>query len=272
VSDEADKEVRGCILIVAGSREIAGAAMLAATAALRAGAGKLVIATVASVSSGMALSIPEARVIGLPETSAGGLDAAGVPQLHKVAASSAAAVIGPGLMDGDGTGGFVAALLPWLAHCPVVLDALAMDVTASLAPFRQPVLLTPHAGEMAHLTGMDKDDVTAEPEQAALAFAQRWNAVVALKGAKTVIAAPDGRLWVHDGGEAGLATSGSGDTLAGIVGGLAARGAPLEQACAWGIMLHAAAGARLAAHGALGYLARELPGEVPAALRQFSGQ
>lgn len=148
----------------------------------------------------MALSMPEARVIALPETSDGGLNVSGVSHLQKVATSSAAAVIGPGLMDNDGSGAFIAALLPWLAHCPVVLDALAMDVTSGLAPFAQPVLLTPHAGEMAHLTGMSKDDVTAEPEQAALAFAHCWNAVVALKGAKTVIAAPNGRLWVHHGG------------------------------------------------------------------------
>jgi ADP-dependent NAD(P)H-hydrate dehydratase len=271
ISDDADKEERGRILVVAGSREIAGAALLAATAALRAGAGKLVIATAASMAPGMALSMPEARVIGLPETPAGGFDAAGVPQLQKTAAGCAAAVIGPGLMDDEASCEFVAALLPWLAHCPVVLDALGMNVVGRLAPFDQPVLLTPHAGEMAHLTGRSKDDIAADPQACATEAAARWNAVVALKGATTVIASPDGRCWIHRGGEAGLATSGSGDTLAGIIGGLAARGAALEQACAWGIMLHAAAGARLSRTAPLGFLARELPGEVPAALQQLSG-
>lgn len=270
VSHEADKEDRGRILVVAGSREIAGAAVLAATAALRAGAGKLVIATAGSTAPGMALSMPEARVIALPETAAGGFDASGVPQLQEVAAASAAAVVGPGLMDEEGSVAFVAALLPWLSHCPVVLDALAMDVVMSLAPFGQPVLLTPHAGEMAHLTGIAKEDVAADPHAVALDAALKWNAVIALKGATTVIASPDGRLWTHAGGDAGLATSGSGDTLAGIIGGLAARGAPLEQACAWGIVLHAAAGAALSRHTPLGFLARELPGEVPAALSELS--
>jgi hydroxyethylthiazole kinase-like uncharacterized protein yjeF len=269
ISDDADKEDRGRILVVAGSREIPGAALLAATAALRAGAGKLVIATAASVASGMALCMPEARVIALPETPAGGLDAAGVRQLREIAPGCAAAVIGPGLMDEEGSGNFVAALLPWLAHCTVVLDALAMTAAQRSAPFDQPVLLTPHAGEMAHLTGLSKEQVVAGPEQAALEAARRWNAVVALKGATTMIAAPDGRLWIHRGGEAGLATSGSGDTLAGIIGGLAARGATPHQACAWGIMLHAGAGARLASSGALGFLARELPAEVPAVLHQL---
>lgn len=272
VSEHADKEVRGCILVIAGSREIVGAAVLAATSALRAGAGKLVIATVASMAPGLALCMPEARVIGLPETAAGGLDAACVPQLQEVAASAACAVIGPGMVDDEGSCDFVAALLPRLAHCPVILDALAMNVVGRAAPFDQPLLVTPHAGEMAHLSGRSKEDIAAQPEAAASEAAQRWNAVVALKGATTVIAAPDGRLWSHCGGDAGLATSGSGDALAGIIGGLAARGASLEQACAWGIMVHAAAGARLSRSMPLGFLARELPGEVPAALEQFSGR
>lgn len=270
VSQEADKEARGRILVVAGSREIVGAAMLAATAALRAGAGKLVIATAQSMATGLALSVPEARVVGLPETPSGGLHVSGVSRLQQIAADCASAVIGPGLMDDEGSSEFVAALLPWLAHCPVVLDALAMNVASRIGAFEQPILLTPHAGEMAHLSGYSKEDVCAEPAAVAMEAALRWKAVVALKGATTVIAAPDGRLWTHRGGEAGLATSGSGDTLAGIIGGLAARGASLEQACAWGIVLHAMAGASLSQTGPLGFLARELPGEVPAALQQLS--
>jgi hydroxyethylthiazole kinase-like uncharacterized protein yjeF len=269
IADDADKEDRGRILVVAGSREIPGAALLAATAALRAGAGKLVIATAASVASAMALSMPEARVVGLRETPAGGLDSAGVAQLEGIAADCAAVVIGPGLMDEDGSIAFVAALLPALAHCTVVLDALAMSVVRKAKPFEQPLLLTPHAGEMAHLTGRSKQEISADPQGAALEAARRWNAVVALEGATSVIATPDASLWVHRGGEAGLATSGSGDTLAGMIGGLAARGATPEQACAWGIMLHAGAGARLASRGPLGFLARELPAEVPAVLLQL---
>jgi ADP-dependent NAD(P)H-hydrate dehydratase len=272
VPDDADKEVRGRILVVAGSREIAGAAVLAATAALRAGAGKLVIATAASVAPGLALCVPEARVIALPETAGGGLDPTGAALLRKLAPGCAAAVLGPGWMDDEAGSEFVAALLPWLAHCPVVLDALAMNAVESLPRFDQPILMTPHAGEMAHLNGRSKEEAVADPQAAALAGARHWNAVVALKGATTVIARPDGQLWTHEGGAAGLATSGSGDVLAGIIGGLAARGASPEQACAWGVVVHAAAGERLASRvGALGFLARELAGEVPAVLSELSG-
>jgi ADP-dependent NAD(P)H-hydrate dehydratase len=103
-------------------------------------------------------------------------------------------------------------------------------------------------------------------------MAQRWQATVALKGPVTHIAAPDGRLWKHEGGNVGLAASGSGDTLAGIVVGLAARGAPLEQAGAWGVALHARAGDRLAERtGPLGFLTRDLAAEVPMLMHGLRG-
>jgi NAD(P)H-hydrate repair Nnr-like enzyme with NAD(P)H-hydrate dehydratase domain len=143
-----------------------------------------------------------------------------------------------------------------------------MDVVTRLGRFEEPVLITPHAGEMAHLSGGQKDDISAEPLRAAREAGRRWNAVVALKGPQTVIVKPGGGAWLHEGGNAGLATSGSGDTLAGAIAGLAARGASLEQACAWGVVLHARAGEQLAQRlGPLGYLARELPLEMLAVLR-----
>ena len=111
------------------------------------------------------------------------------------------------------------------------------------------------------------------PDARALASAEAWNAVVALKGARTVIASPQGTMWQHEGGNVGLAISGSGDTLAGIIAGLAARGAALEQAACWGVALHARAGERLAERmGVLGYLAREIPNEIPALLESIAGR
>ncbi|MNN40053.1 ADP-dependent (S)-NAD(P)H-hydrate dehydratase [compost metagenome] len=164
-------------------------------------------------------------------------------------------------------------LLPLFAASRLILDARAMQVVRKPAHFRfdQPVLLTPHAGELAQLMGLSKDAVLADPHACATDAARRWNAIVALKGALTVIAMPDGTTWTHAGGNIGLAISGSGDTLAGIITGLAARGAPLEQACAWGIALHALAGEQLALRfGILGYLAREIPAEIPALLRNLA--
>ena len=273
LDDGADKEARGRVLVIGGSREVAGAVLLAGTSALRVGAGKLVLATVASAAEPLAIAMPEARVIALPETSAGGIDPDGVRALEKVVESARAVLVGPGMMDPAATTELVARLAPALRGRAAVLDARAMDVVTRLQRFDEPVVLTPHAGEMAHLSGASKEDVLAEPLRAARQAAATWNAVVALKGPQTTIVRPDGGAWLHEGGNVGLATSGSGDTLAGAIAGLAARGATLEQACAWGVVLHARAGEQLAEQlGPVGYLARELPLEMLAVLRGLEAQ
>lgn len=274
---DGDKEVRGHLLIVAGSTEMSGAIVLAATAALRAGAGKLTLATGASVAAQVAIAMPEARVIGLDETVQGGFRHEARHQLAPLAGKVDAVLVGPGMCDTAATCELMRHLLPLFAGSQLILDASAMQVvrqpTQLRSPFsfKQPVLLTPHAGELAQLLGMSKDAVLADPQACAVEAARRRHAVVALKGALTVIAMPDGTTWTHAGGNVGLAISGSGDTLAGIITGLAARGAPLEQACAWGIALHALAGEQLALRfGLLGYLAREIPAEIPALLRNLA--
>lgn len=270
---DGDKEVRGHLLIVGGSREMPGAILLAANAALRAGAGKLTLATAASVAPHVATAMPEARVIGLEETAYGGFRREATDRLAPLAGKVDALLVGPGMSDDAASCDLMRRLLPVFSASKLIIDACAMNVVTGSASFRfaQPVLMTPHAGELAHLTHHSKDAILADPHGAAIEAAQRWNAVVALKGALTVIATPDGKAWSHEGGNVGLAISGSGDTLAGIITGLAARGAPLAQACAWGIALHALAGEQLALRfGILGYLARELPAEIPALLRSLA--
>lgn len=274
-SDEGDKEERGRLLVIGGSRQMPGAVILAATAAMRAGAGKLAIATGASVAHLVALAIPESRVIGLAETGEGGIATAAAQALESMKGRLDAVLIGPGMQDEPAICEFVHALLPMLDGVDVILDAAAMGVVCDagahdgsnkgfLGRYGARVLLTPHAGEMAHLSGASKEEVANDPEGMARRMAQRWQATVALKGPVTHIAAPDGRLWKHEGGNVGLAASGSGDTLAGIIVGLAARGAPLEQAGSWGVALHARAGDRLAERtGPLGFLTRDLAAEVP---------
>jgi hydroxyethylthiazole kinase-like uncharacterized protein yjeF len=281
---EGDKEIRGHVLVLGGSREMPGAVILAATAALRAGAGKLTIATGQSVAQLVALAMPEARVIGLQEHESAGFQMDAVATLDPLAERVDAILVGPGMRDEPATAELVHALLPHFeaAGSSVVLDACAMG--ALLHPpagwpgerpwrFERPVILTPHAGEMAHLTGIAKDAICRDPDPRALEAAQAWNAVVVLKGARTVIATPDGTLYQHEGGNVGLAISGSGDVLAGIIAGLAARGAALDQAACWGVALHARSGERLARRmGTLGYLAREISQEIPALLEHIAGQ
>jgi ADP-dependent NAD(P)H-hydrate dehydratase len=281
-SDEGDKEERGRLLVIGGSRQMPGAVILAATAAMRAGAGKLAIATGASVAQLVALAIPESRVIGLSETDKGGIATAAAMALESLQGRLDAVLIGPGMLDEPVICEFVHALLPMLEGVNVILDAAAMGVVCEaeasggkgfLGRYGARVLLTPHAGEMAHLSCASKEEVCADPEGIARRMAQRWQATVALKGPVTHIAAPDGRVWTHEGGNVGLAASGSGDTLAGIIVGLAARGASLEQAGAWGVALHARAGDRLAERtGPLGFLTRDLAAEVPSLMHALRGQ
>jgi len=264
-----DKEDRGHVLVVAGCREIPGAAVLAATAALRAGAGKLTIATAASVAAGIAFAVPESRTIALAESPDGAiarLDDGAITTLSALRGKVDAILVGPGMQDEAACCAIARGLADICPATPLILDAYAMSAVRQARPADTP-LLTPHAGEMSHLTGQSKEEIQADPVQAALQGAREWNAIVILKGAQTVVASPDGKCWLHTVDNSGLATSGSGDVLAGILGGLTARGLPLLSAALWGVVLHARAGARLSSkHGRLGYLARDISAEITGAL------
>lgn len=269
--DAGDREERGVLLVIAGSRETPGAASLAAIASLRAGAGKLVVATVSSLASGFALAHPEARVIALPENEAGGLAPEGLARIEALLSQVDAVLVGPGLMDATATRAFTRRIVKRTTRATLVLDALAMDLILDVRRFERPLLLTPHAAEMARLMGLPQERIAADPERHAREAAVRWNAVVALKGVSTFVAAPDGACWCHLSTHVGLATSGSGDALAGIIAGLATRGAPLEQAAAWGVALHSRAGRALAERiGPIGYLASELAAEVPRLMQRLA--
>src|SRR3954453_7610196 len=153
---EGDKEERGRLLVVAGAREMPGAALLAAEAALRAGAGKVTVATCASIAASVALAIPESRVIALPETAEGSIRGDAADRLAH--GKHDAILIGPGMQDEDEVRTLTEALGSMFAAVAFVLDAYAMSVVRHGAHgFEHRALVTPHAGEMAHLRGMDKD-------------------------------------------------------------------------------------------------------------------
>lgn len=258
------KEQRGRVLVIGGSSRVPGAALLAGTAALRAGAGKLQVATAQDVAVPFAVAMPEALVLGLPVDAQGEL-ARGSAALDDALGGCDAALVGSGMTASAATATLVRRVIKH-AHGTLVIDAgaLSPDLRATAgAPF----VLTPHAGEMAKLSGEDKAQVQREPQVLALAFARRTRSVLVLKGATTYIAAPDGRLWIHTGGCRGLGTSGSGDVLAGVIAGLAARCGDALQAALWGVFVHAEAGRTLErAVGPLGFLAREIAGPVPGVL------
>jgi ADP-dependent NAD(P)H-hydrate dehydratase len=268
------KNARGAILVIGGSGETLGAVLLAAEAALRAGAGKLQVATAESVAPLAAVALPEALVRALPQTDGGAIRAAAADRVRDLAESAAAVLIGPGMADAEETQGLVDRLLPHLRG-PVALDALGLaSVTADpdcLGHLQGRVVLTPNPTEMAYALHVEQPQIEEEPARATAELAERARAVVGLGGATSWIAAPGGRLWRDDSGGAGLGVSGSGDVRAGIVAGLLARGADPAQAAVWGSHLHGRAGERLAATvGRLGFLARELPAQVPAVVDEIA--
>jgi len=263
---DGDKETKGRILVIAGSREVAGAALLTATAAMRAGAGKLRMITIESLAVSTGLVMPEAMVVGLEEARDGGFTRAAVREIGKQANGVDAVVAGPGMAEAKTCAMLADTLLASTAD--VVLDAALLH---SLKPGKpdggKPPILLPHAGELASLLDCDEGEIDRDPVGCGHRAAERFGANVLVKGVISHVVTPDGRTWTYKGGAAGLGVSGSADTLAGIVGGLVARGADSLTALLWGVLLHGEAGEVLSRKvGPVGFLAREIPDEIPALL------
>jgi ADP-dependent NAD(P)H-hydrate dehydratase len=271
---DGDKQARGRVLVIAGSVEVPGAALLASLGALRAGAGILQIATCQTSAPHLGMAMPEARVVGCRETTGGGIDPSAIPRLRALASRCDSVLLGPGMMDDEAVATVTLALLTEVRGPAFVLDASAFTVMRKHGSVLQGqggrVLVTPHAGEMAKFLNITRDEVEGDPIGAARKAAAVVGGVVALKGKATHIVDPSDQLWLCDHGCIGLATSGSGDTLAGILAGLLARGAAPALAAVWSVYVHAEAGQRLAArNGAVGFLAREISGEIPRILEDI---
>ncbi|AWB93458.1 NAD(P)H-hydrate dehydratase [Aeromicrobium chenweiae] len=255
---EGDKSSRGTVLVLGGSRSTPGAVLLAGTAALRAGAGKLQMATTESTAAALSIAVPEALVVGLPETDTGAMRGEMGDQLAGLVRGADVVLIGPGLVDVEETGALLEAVLDVVdADTRLIVDAYALGALAerqSLLHGRKTyAVLTPNVSEGARLLDRELgDDLDAE----AIELASTYGCVVSLFGH---VADPDGSVWREETGDSGLGTSGSGDAAAGVIAGLLARGAEPAQAASWGVYAHAASGQRLAVqHGRTGYLAREI--------------
>jgi ADP-dependent NAD(P)H-hydrate dehydratase len=294
----ADKYSRGAVLVIGGARRTPGAALLAGTAALRAGAGRLTLAVAESVAVQLAVTLPEAGVIGLRETAGGSVGSSGLEALFEDLDSADAVLIGPGLDDIDGTEALLRELLRHEVErtaevraaggdpdagpgATVVLDAYALGclpkLLGELEPWAGRLILTPNPTEAAILLGRD-DGLGGDADELAAAvvdIAEKYHAVVSCQG---LIARPPGGdapeaadRWEITTGYGGLGTSGSGDILAGTIAGLRARGTTDAQAACWGTHLHAAAADRLASRlGSLGFLARELADELPPLMMELN--
>ena len=264
---DGDKESRGRVLVVGGEASLPGAVILAGTAALRAGAGKLQLASVSSVSTAIGVAVPESMSIGLRETN-GAIHPSAARALREHVAGADALLIGPGTRQRRSNVWLVQSLLDLPTNAAIVLDAAALEVLrenfGALGDHEGNTVLTPHIAEMAMMLSIKEEAVRAGAAHIAVDAAAAFGAVVALKGPTTYIASPAGELFRYEGGDVGLATSGSGDTLAGIVAALLARGAEPLTAALWAVHLHGEAGNVLSQRmGRIGFLARELLDEIP---------
>ena len=265
----------GTVLAVAGSAYYRGAALLAAEGALRTGAGIVTLASVEPVLAAAVARLPECCLCPCVAGAEGGISPESIPQLQRQKAT--VLLLGPGLGGTAQSTGraaetrtLVQKLLPGFAGS-AVLDADGLNAAADLLQTEKmlhpqgKLILTPHPGEMARLTGRSAAEINADREGMALRYAEAWNAVVVLKGARTVVASPDGRVCVNPTGNPGLARGGSGDVLAGMLAALLACGLPAYQAAACAVYLHGAAADRAAAkRGEYGMLPHDILPELGA--------
>lgn len=269
VDSGSDKNQRGRVFAVGGSRRVPGALALTAEAALRVGAGKVRMGTIDAAAVGLGLAMPEAGVVALAEGEDREIGVEAAAAIAEQIETCEAFVFGPGMGGRSG----VDALTRRVIDRPrkslaILLDAAPLACAAGLemliAAHDGRAILTPHYGELAYLTGQPEGAIAAAPEKAARDAANRFGAIVVLKNARTIIAAPGGTTLVHDCDTPGLATGGSGDVLAGVIGGLLARGTPPLAAAGWGVWLHGAAGRAAAERiGPIGFLARDLLAHLP---------
>lgn len=253
--DDSNKGTLGSLLCICGSYGMAGAAIMAGKAALRCGIGLLKIAIPKSIYPVCATNILESVYYPLEETSNGVISSKNTDFLLEMCEKSSAVVIGCGLSVCDDTKNLVQSVI---TNCekPLVIDADALNCICNkpeiLKNLKAPAIITPHPGEMARLLHSTPKAVNSNRENTAIDFAKKFGVVTVLKGAGTIIASPDGEVYINHTGNSGMATGGSGDVLSGIIGSLLAQGASPINAAAAGVFLH----------GTIGDLAAEKLGKI----------
>jgi NAD(P)H-hydrate epimerase len=273
----AHKGTFGKAILVAGSTHYTGAAVLAGQAAARIGAGLITLAPPRTIHPILASHLIEATYFPLPDQE-GAIAPEAVEPLYEKFADVDAALIGPGLGQNSPTITFLPQLLRSAGSLPpLVLDADALNILAQQGEWWKLLpphcILTPHPGEMARLTGSTTPEIQASRLAVAAEMAAKWHQIVLLKGAHTVIAAPDGRIMVMPFANPALAKAGSGDVLAGAIVGLLAQGSPPFEAAVAGAYLHGLAGELARENlGATAVIAGDLVSFLPVAIREVSGE
>lgn len=270
---DSNKGSYGRAFIISGSTGMTGSGRLACTAALRAGAGLVYAGVPESLSDIYSSALTEPIIIPLPDGGKGSLSEESAAKTIERTGGMDVVAIGPGLSAAEGVKRLVEKVI-MECEATMVLDADALNVisgnTAILKRLKKAAVITPHPGEMARLTGLTVSEVQKDRIGTAGRFASEYGVVTVLKGSRTVVAAPDGRIFVNATGNAGMATAGTGDVLTGVITGLLAQGAPVIEAAIAGVYLHGLAG-DLAAEsmGMHGMLAGDVARHLPYAIKEI---
>ncbi len=259
----------GKVLVVAGSKGLTGAAFLTASAALRSGAGLVTLGIAESLHDIMEAKLTEVMTCPLSEVASGTLGQGSISEIKERAKQSDVVAIGPGLGRHEDTMTAVRHMIQKIER-PLVLDADALyaliDHTDILAEANAVPILTPHAGEMARLVGLTSEEVNQDRVYIARQTAMEWSSIVILKGARTVVAFPDGEVYININGNAGMATGGTGDVLTGVIATLIGQGLSSHEAALAGVYIHGLAGDIVARNGMIGMTASDMIRALPATI------
>ncbi len=272
---DAHKGIFGHLFILAGARGFMGAARLAGLAAARSGVGLVTLGVPRSLADIIATGAPELMTLPLPENRAESLSAEALRPALNFTQDKRAVALGPGLSQNAGTQTFIR---EFVAKCtaPKVIDADALNALAghtnAINKSKSPSILTPHPGEMARLCACSTADVQKDREEVATRFAKAHRCVLVLKGHGTIVAGPEGELFINRTGNSGMATGGTGDVLTGILGGLLAQGMKPLDAARLGVYAHGLAGDFAAAEKTeRGLIASDVIEKLPAVWRYIEG-
>jgi NAD(P)H-hydrate epimerase len=270
---ESHKGTFGHAFILAGSPGKTGAAAMAAQAAMRTGAGLVTLGVPQSLNAVLENKVTEVMTEPLPDSGEGFLGKDSWPRIRELLFGMAVVAIGPGLSERDETCGLVYRVLE-SAEVPLIVDADGLNAVAKnpdiLRKAKAPVVLTPHPGEMARLMATTTKKIQADRIDHAREFSGRYGVIVVLKGARTIIAEPGGRIYINPTGNPGMASGGMGDVLTGIIAGLAAQGLSLDVASQLAVFVHGLIGDEIAyERGEIGIMATDLIERIPGALKSF---
>ncbi len=265
----------GHLLVIAGSTGKTGAAAMTAMGALRTGAGLVTLGVARSLNPILEEKVTEVMTHPLPETDGGTISSEALEEIRSLMRTRRAVAIGPGLTVHPEVRALVAGLIRE-STLPLVIDADGINSLVGeasvLKDAKAPCILTPHPGEMARLLSMTPEEVQARRVEVARGFATEYGVYLVLKGARTLVADPQGRVYINPTGNPGMATGGVGDVLTGVIGGLLVQGYPPLQASIMGVYLHGMAGDMVAEErGGIGMVATDLLEYLPRALRAIGG-